>query len=103
MLHVVEGLKGILKLSPEHSKAVAPAVDLIKKQVMQIEELKGVLEAVRTELSSMMGGLDSADVLVIKSLQDMIYDVLDMLDDNGEGEDDEATKWEEKGRARLEQ
>ena len=68
VLHVVEGLMGILKVSPEHSKAVAPAVDLIKKQVMQIEELKGVLEAVRTELSSMMGGLDSADVLVIKSL-----------------------------------
>ena len=86
VLHVVEGLMGILKVSPEHSKAVASTVDLIKEQVMKIEELKGVLEAVRTELSSMMGGHDSADVLVIKSLQDMIYDVLDMLDDNDEGE-----------------
>ena len=86
VLHVVEGLMGILKVSPEHSKAVASTVDLLKEQVMKIEELKGVLEAVRTELSSMVGGLDSADVLVIKSLQDMIYDVLDMLDDNDEGE-----------------
>ena len=86
VLHVVEGLMGILKVSPEHSKAVASTVDLLKEQVMKIEELKGVLGAVRTELSSMVGGLDSADVLVIKSLQDMIYDVLDMLDDNDEGE-----------------
>ena len=56
---------------------------LIKMQVIQIEELKGALETVRTELSSMVGDLGSADVLVIKSLQDMIYGVLGMLDENG--------------------
>ena len=34
VLHVVEGLIEILNVSPEHSKAVAPAVELIKMQVM---------------------------------------------------------------------
>ena len=34
VLHVVEGLMEILNVSPEHSKAVAPAVELIKMQVM---------------------------------------------------------------------
>ena len=29
---------GILKVSPEHSKAVASTVDLIKEQVMKIED-----------------------------------------------------------------
>ena len=77
VLHVVEGLIGILN-------DVAPAVELIKIQVMQIEELKGALETVRTELSSMVGDLGSADVLVIKSLQGTIYDVLGMLDENGD-------------------
>ena len=72
VLHVVEGLMEILNVSPEHSKTVAPVVELIKMQVMQIEELKGALEAVRTELPSMVGGLGSADVPVIKSLQDII-------------------------------
>ena len=84
VLHVVEGLMEILNVSLEHSKAVAPAVELIKMQVMQIEELKGALETVRTELSSMVDGLGSADVLVIKFIQDMIYDVLGMLDENGD-------------------
>ena len=74
----------ILNVSPEHSNAAAAAVELIKMQVMQIEELKGALETDRTELSSMVGGLGSADVLVIKSLQDMIYDVLDMLDEKSD-------------------
>ena len=74
----------ILNVSPEHSKTVAPVVELIKMQVMQIEELKGALETVRTELSSMVGGLGSADVLVIKSLQGMIYDVLGMFDENSD-------------------
>ena len=32
----------------------------------------------------MVGGLGSADVLVIKSLQGTIYDVLGMLDENGD-------------------
>ena len=84
MLHVVEGLMEILNVSPEHSKAAAPAVELIKMQVMQIEELKGALETVRTELSSMVDGLGSADVLVVRSLQVMVYDVLGMLDENGD-------------------
>ena len=84
VLHVVEGLMDILNVSPENSKAAAPAVELIKMQVMQIEELKGALETARTELSSMVGGLGSADVLVIKSLQGTIYDVLGMLDENGD-------------------
>ena len=75
---------GILKVSPEHQKAVQTAVDFIKQQVMEIEQLRGALVHVHTELSGIMEGLDDEELLVIKALQDVIHDVLDMEDDAAE-------------------
>ena len=40
VLSVVGGLMGILKVSPEHQKAVQPAVDLINQQGIEIEQLR---------------------------------------------------------------
>ena len=81
---VVQGLAGILKVAPEHQKAVQPAVELIKAQVMEIEELRGALMHVHAELSSIVDGLQDEELEVIKALQDVIYDVLDMRDDAAE-------------------
>jgi hypothetical protein len=74
----------ILKVSPEHQKAVQPAVDIIKQQVMEIEQLREALVHVHTELSGIVDGLDDEELMVIKALQDVIYDVLDMVDDAAE-------------------
>ena len=54
VLSVVGGLMGILKVSPEHQKAVQPAVDLINQQVMEIEQLREALVHVHTELSGIV-------------------------------------------------
>ena len=61
-----------------------PAVDLIKQQVMEIEQLREALVHVHTELSGIVDGLDEEELMVIKALQDVIYDVLDMEDDAAE-------------------
>ena len=79
-MRAVQGLVSILKVAPEHQKAVQPAVDLIRNQVMQIEELRGALADVRAELDFIVGGLGGEELEVITALQDMIYDVLDMTD-----------------------
>ena len=44
----------IRKVSPEHQKAVQPAVDLINQQVMEIEQLREALVHVHTELSGIV-------------------------------------------------
>ena len=83
IVRAVQGLVSILKVAPEHQKAVQPAVDLIRNQVMQIEELRGALADVRAELDFIVGGLGGEELEVITALQDMIYDVLDMADTPG--------------------
>ena len=85
IVRAVQGLVSILKVAPEHQKAVQPAVDLIRNQVMQIEELRGALADVRAELDFIVGGLGGEELEVITALQDMIYDVLDMADTPGGG------------------
>ena len=85
IVRTVRELVGILKVAPEHQRAVQPAVDLIQRQVMQIEELRGTLIDVRAELNFIVGGLGGEELEIITALQDMIYDVLDMTDAQGEG------------------
>ena len=63
----MQGLAGILKVAPEHQKAVQPAVELIKAQVMEIEELRGALMHVHAELSSIVDGLQDEELEVIKA------------------------------------
>ena len=76
MLGVVEGLVGTLKVSPEHQKAIQPAVDLIKQQLIGIWQLREALVHVHTELGGIVDGLDDEEPMVTRALQDMIYDVL---------------------------
>ena len=88
---IIGDLVGILKVHPEHHKTVHGAVDLIKKQVMQIECLKNALGKVRTELTMIVGGLEGEELKIITALHDMILDVLDMVDDEAEESSAPAT------------
>ena len=51
---------------------------------MEIEELRGALMHVHAELSSIFDDLQDEELEVIKALQDVIYDVLEMRDDAAE-------------------
>ena len=88
---IIGDLVGILKVHPEHHKTVHGAVDLIKKQVMQIECLKNALGKVRTELTMIVGGLEGEELKIITALHDMILDVLDMANDEAEESSAPAT------------
>ena len=80
----------ILNVSPEHSKAVAPAVELIK--MLHCED---PLVPVRQTWDPPVVQRSTGGVLSIHECGHT---------DGWCGEDDEAAKWEEKeGRARLEQ
>ena len=59
-------------------------VELIKAQAVRIEELRVALMHVHAELSGIVGGLEGEELGVIKSLQDVVYDMLDMCDDAAE-------------------
>ena len=48
VLGAVEGLVGTLEAPPEHQKAIQPAVDLIKQQLMGIWQLREALVHVHT-------------------------------------------------------
>ena len=43
ILRILEDLAGILKVDPEHQNAVQPAMDLIKKKVIEIDRLREAL------------------------------------------------------------
>ena len=49
-----------------------PAVDLIKQQVMEIEQLRDALVHVHTGLSGTVDSLDDEEPMATKALQDLI-------------------------------
>ena len=69
------------RINPEHAKTIQPAIDLIIKQTMTIERLKEALVGLRSELEGIVSDLEGEDLAVISTLQDMLYDALDMLEE----------------------
>ena len=57
ILRILEDLAGILKVDPEHQNAVQPAMDLIKKKVIEIDRLREALLKVGAELRGIVCGL----------------------------------------------
>ena len=88
ILRIVADLACILKVDPKHQRAVQPAVDLIKRQVMEIGRLREALLQVRTELRGIVGELKGEELKVIVALQGMIFDLLDIADDEAESRSD---------------
>jgi|AntAceMinimDraft_5_1070358.scaffolds.fasta_scaffold19397_1 hypothetical protein len=78
LLLVVEDIMSIVKSDPEHAEKEQPVIELIVRQTMNIDLLKGALVHLCSELGGIVGDFKSEELVVISALQDMFCDIPDM-------------------------